>query len=93
MLFRSPGRATDEVDERGRPVFGDTVLFLLNGGSRSRPFTLPRMERAGLWEEVVNTARHEISTRPVRKGAVTLTAHSVIMLRFDERLAPSGPRA
>ena len=106
MLFRSdwadpdnqiigmliPGRATDEVDERGRPVFGDTVLLLLNGGARSRPFTLPRMERAGLWEEVVNTSRHEIGTRPVRKAALTLTAHSVIMLRFDERIAAPGAR-
>ncbi len=88
-----PGRATDEVDERGRPVFGDTVLLLLNGGARSRQFTLPRMERAGLWEEVVNTSRHDIGTRPVRKGALTLTAHSVIMLRFDDRIAVPGPRA
>jgi glycogen operon protein len=88
-----PGRATDEVDERGRPVFGDTVLLLLNGGSRSRPFTLPRMDHTGQWEEVVNTARHDIGSRPVRKGAVTLTAHSVIMLRFDERITPSGMRA
>ena len=85
-----PGRATDEVDERGRPVFGDTVLLLLNGGSRSRPFTLPRMDHTGQWEEVVNTARHDIGTRPVRKRAVKLTAHSVIMLRFDERITPSG---
>jgi glycogen operon protein len=88
-----PGRATDEVDERGRPVFGDTVLLLLNGGSRSRPFTLPRMERTGMWEEVVNTARHDVGTRPVRKPTVTLTAHSVIMIRFDERITPSGMRA
>ena len=88
-----PGRATDEVDERGRPVFGDTVLLLLNGGSRSRPFTLPRMDHTGQWEEVVNTARHDIGSRPVRKGAITLTAHSVIMLRFDERITPSGMRA
>jgi glycogen operon protein len=87
-----PGRATDEVDERGRPVFGDTVLLLLNGGSRSRPFTMPKMD-TGQWEEVVNTARHDIGSRPVRKQAITLTAHSVIMLRFDERITPSGMRA
>jgi glycogen operon protein len=83
------GRATDEVDERGRPVFGDTVLLLLNGGSRSRPFMLPRLERAGTWEEVVNTARHDVGTRPVRKPNVNLTAHSVIMLRYDEHMAPA----
>jgi glycogen operon protein len=87
------GRATDEVDERGRPVFGDTVLLLLNGGSRSRPFMLPRMERGGMWEEVVNTARHDVGTRPVRKPNITLTAHSVIMLRFDEHQGPARTSA
>ncbi len=80
------GRATDEVDERGRPIFGDTVLLLLNGGARSRVFTLPRMERSGAWEEVINTSRHDIAERPIRKPTVNLTAHSVIMLRYDERL-------
>jgi isoamylase len=79
------GRATDEVDERGRPVFGDTVLLLLNGGGRSHVFALPRMERTGAWEEVVNTARHDVGARPVRKPTVNLTAHSVIMLRYDAR--------
>jgi isoamylase len=82
------GRATDEVDERGRPVFGDTLLLLLNGGGRSRVFALPRMERTGAWEEVINTSRHESTSRPVRKPTVNLTAHSVIMLRYDERLSP-----
>ena len=40
-----PGRATDERDERGRRIRGDTVLLLLNGGSRSRKVTLPRLRR------------------------------------------------
>ena len=26
-----PGQATDEVNERGRPIFGDTLLLLVNG--------------------------------------------------------------
>jgi len=82
------GRATDEVDERGRPIFGDTVLLLMNGGARSRVFTMPRLERSGAWEEVINTSRHDIAERPVRKPTVNLTAHSVIMLRHDERLSP-----
>ncbi len=32
------GEATDEVDERGRPVSGRTVLLLMNGGPASRRF-------------------------------------------------------
>ena len=51
------GRATDEVDQRGRPVYGDTILLLLNGGTRSRPYTLPPVEWPGIWEELLNTAR------------------------------------
>ncbi len=76
------GRATDEVDERGRPIFGDTLLLLMNGGSRSKAFTLPRIERAGLWDEVLNTARP--GSHPLRRPAVTLQAHSVILLRYRE---------
>ena len=40
MLIR--GEATDELDERGRRLLGEAVLLLVNGGARSRPFTLPR---------------------------------------------------
>ncbi|NIN50984.1 MAG: hypothetical protein GTN62_12885, partial [Gemmatimonadales bacterium] len=31
-----PGEATDEVDERGRFIKGDTLLLLLNASNRSR---------------------------------------------------------
>ena len=51
------GRAADEVDVRGRSAPGDTLLLLLNAGTRSHSYTLPRMERPGLWEELLNTAR------------------------------------
>jgi len=77
MLVRAD--ATDEVDDRGRPVRGDTILFLLNGGARSKRFVVPALGAAGAWEEIVNTARP--GTRPVRGGAVNLVAHSVILLR------------
>ena len=79
------GRATDEVDERGRATYGDTVLLLLNGGVRSRSFTLPRIEWTGLWEELLNTARPPGSRR-VQGASVNLTAHSVIVLRHNERI-------
>jgi glycogen operon protein len=77
-----PGEATDEVNERGRPIYGDTLLLLLNGGARSRYFELPRLEQAGIWHEVLNTARP--GSRPVKKNALNLTAHSLILLRYGE---------
>jgi glycogen operon protein len=87
-----PGRATDEVNERGRPVFGDTLLLLLNGGGRSRLFQLPRLDPAGMWEEIVNTSR-PIGSRLIRRAGVNLVSHSVILLRYledAERLAGAG---
>src|SRR5205807_1226299 len=51
------GQATDELDERGRRFVGETVLLLVNGGARSRPFVLPALERPGTWVELVSTAR------------------------------------
>jgi glycogen operon protein len=86
-----PGRATDEVNDRGRPVFGDTLLLLLNGGSRSRLFSLPRLD-GGLWEEIVNTAR-PIGSRLIRRGGINLVSHSAILLRYladAERLTGAG---
>ncbi|MCA1833167.1 MAG: glycogen debranching protein GlgX [Actinomycetota bacterium] len=77
------GQATDEVNERGRPVFGDTLLLLLNGGTRSRRFVLPQLEESGIWHEALNTARP--GSRPIRQEAINLVAHSLILLRHAER--------
>jgi glycogen operon protein len=74
------GRASDEIDSRGRPVYGDTNLLYLNAGQRSRSCTLPKIEWPGRWEEVLNTAASE-AVRNVRASIVNLTAHSVILLR------------
>ena len=79
------GRATDELDERGRVSYGDTMLLLLNGGSRSRLCTLPWIEWPGAWEALLNTA-HDHGARPVRARTVNLTAHSAILLRHNDRL-------
>ena len=79
------GRATDEVDVRGRSYAGDSLLVLLNAGTRSRSYTLPRMELAGNWVEVLNTAHPGPWSRLVRNDAVSLNAHSTLLLRHSER--------
>jgi isoamylase len=78
------GRASDDVDDLGRPVFGETLLILLNGGARSRRFVLPRPASPGVWMELVNTTRP--GSRIPRTGSVSLVAHSVILLRYVEDL-------
>jgi glycogen operon protein len=82
LLF---GTATDEVDIRGRSYAGDSLLVLLNAGPRSLVYTLPRMELAGYWIEVLNTIHPGPWGRIVKNDAVSLNAHSTVLLRHSER--------
>ncbi len=79
-----PGQSTDEVDERARLTRGNTQLILFNASVRSRIFHLPELQEPGLWYEVVNTARP--GTRLVRRGAVNLVGHSLILLSHGGEL-------
>ncbi len=77
------GAATDEVDERGRFIKGDTLLLLLNASNRSRYFTLPKLEIPGNWTYLVNTARRGGGT--LRREGVQLVPQSLILLRYRHR--------
>ena len=79
MLIR--GEASEELDKR------ESLLLLLNGGARSRQFTLPALERPGQWAELLDTS-HDV-TRPVREDRVSLAAHSLILLSLIR--APRRP--
>jgi glycogen operon protein len=74
-----PGEASDDVDERGRPNRGQTLLLLLNAGNRSRQFTMPSMPEVGHWQEVINTAQ---ATHRVPKGAINIAPHSLVLLCY-----------
>jgi isoamylase len=77
-----PGRSGDEVDARGRAVGGEALLWLLNGGGAPRSYTLPKMDRPGLWEQLFSTARP--GRRPVQNASINLAGHSTILLRHSE---------
>ncbi len=77
-----PGRSGDEVDARGRAVVGETLFWLLNAGGSPRKYTLPKIERPGVWEELFSTARP--GTRVVRTPAIVVTSHSTVLLRHNE---------
>jgi glycogen operon protein len=59
---------------------GEALLLLLNGGARSKPFTLPRLSHGGDWMELINT------THPgppiLGQGQLILRARSLLLLRF-----------
>jgi isoamylase len=81
------GHATDEVDDRGYKVTGDSLLLITNGGEANVEFNLPELEGQHIWVVMVDTARREL---PVIRGmCVDVQAHSLVLLRFgaDRRIA------
>ncbi len=76
------GQASDEVDERGRPNRGQTLLMLMNASNRARNFVLPALPESGHWSEIVNTAQ---PTHRVPRGAsIHVAPHSLVLLCFDD---------
>ncbi|MDH3457620.1 MAG: glycogen debranching protein GlgX [Gemmatimonadota bacterium] len=83
------GEATDEVDDRGRPIEGDTVLLLLNGGQSARLFALPSLPKRGQWVHLMNTAR--LAAGSVGDGqGVRLVRHSLVLLRYERARREGG---
>jgi glycogen operon protein len=85
------GDATDDTDERGRPIRDDTMLLLTNAGDADVRFTLPQLAPEGMWAELVETKTDEL--RMIGAGWVGLGPHSLMLLRFgrDRRLVIDAP--
>ena len=81
MLIR--GKASDDVDPRGRPLYGETLLILMNAAARSKYFLLPKVPGQGIWEEILNTA-HPGPTRLLKTPGLNLLGYSMFLLRFTE---------
>ena len=75
-----PGEASDDVDERGRPNRGQSLLLLLNASNRSHKFSLPTLPPKGVWQEVVNTAQ---DTQRIQRGSgINVAPHSLVLLCY-----------
>ncbi|HEX2671817.1 MAG TPA: glycogen debranching protein GlgX, partial [Polyangiaceae bacterium] len=79
-----PGDASDDVDERGRPNRGQTLLLLLNASNRARQFTMPpvpgQASVSGHWQEVINTAQQ--THRVPKGGGINVAPHSLVLLCY-----------
>ncbi|MCA9592073.1 MAG: glycogen debranching protein GlgX [Myxococcales bacterium] len=76
------GSASDEVDERGRPNRGHTLLLWLNGSNRARHVMLPKLATPGRWTEIVNTAQ---PTHRIPRGqGINVAPHALVLLSFDD---------
>jgi glycogen operon protein len=59
--FRLCGEAMDEVNERGEPITGDTLLLLMNAQPDAVRFVLPTAHPGVEWEILVDTAGTGVS--------------------------------
>ncbi len=80
--LRLAGDLMEEVDERGEPCRGDTLLLLLNGNWREQAFVLPTPRGNRVWERLIDTAyptrRH---TAHLGAEAYPLYGRSLAILR------------
>ena len=58
MGVRLAGDLIRDVDERGEPIVGDTLLLLFNAHHEAIPFTLPVTKAEHHWERLLDTADH-----------------------------------
>ncbi len=84
------GEATDETDDRGRPIKGETLLLIVNALAGEVNFKLPVIEGDGIWAEMIDTAHREL--RVVKTGNVDVDAFSLTLLRYGEnrRMTKNG---
>jgi len=87
------GDALEEVDERGRPVHGDTLLILLNAHHLEVRFALPAIGPHTSWLRVVDTIAPYVEEKCDASGATyplqgrTL---ALFVLTAQHRSAASG---
>jgi glycogen operon protein len=90
--MRLAGDIIDEVDERGHPIVGDTLLVLFNAHREAVPFTLPPHKVGQRWELVFDTVRPDAPPGPVAESEpYPLRERSLAVFRIQA--APDGPAA
>ena len=89
---RVAGDLMNEVNERGEPIVGDTLLLLLNGHWEEIPFTLPSTSHDQVWETLVDTRDDDAALRVCRGGETfPLFGRSLALLRTTTKAAAGGP--
>jgi isoamylase len=62
------GNGMEELNERGEPLTGDSLLVLFNAHDDRIGFTLPELEGGHRWERVFDTADPNAHERPLNPG-------------------------
>ncbi|HKG92783.1 MAG TPA: glycogen debranching protein GlgX [Gemmatimonadaceae bacterium] len=84
------GDATDDTDDRGRPIKGDTMLVVVNASPGDVRFELPKLPGERVWVKLVDTA-HPEQQQLIKDGWVGIAPYSLALLRHgaERRLTPS----
>ena len=79
------GDAIEEVDERGQPIVGDTLLVVLNAHDDKVPFTLPDVEEdKHQWLRILDTIEARAGERAFKGGArYPLQGRSVAVFKMS----------
>jgi glycogen operon protein len=89
--MRLAGDHISEVDERGEPIVGETLLILMNGHVEAIPFTLPPHLSGQHWECLFDTADPEAAPCFMRSETVyDLRERSLVVLRVRPDSEPAG---
>jgi glycogen operon protein len=91
--MRLAGDIIGEVDERGRPVVGDTLLILFNAHHEPIPFTLPVHQDGQHWELVFDTFDPSTPPGPANESEpYPLRERSLAVFRIHA-ISPDSPAA
>ena len=89
--MRLNGESIDEVDDRGVPICGDTLLVILNPRDEEVSFTMPRHRPCESWVPLVDTFSDPPEPVPLPAGTVRRVApRSVVVLLLKPCSVPEA---
>ena len=90
---RLPGDLIGDVNERGEPITGDSIVLLVNAHHEAIPFTLPSRDEELEWERLIDTAEPEAEPIKRKRGAqYEIKGRSMVILRSKPRQPAESPR-
>ncbi|WP_373650510.1 glycogen debranching protein GlgX [Schlesneria sp. DSM 10557] len=91
--MRLEGEMEDEINEKGRPISGDTLLILFNSHNDSIPFLMPPHAENEFWQPLLDTATDSLLKRLTFQEPYPLEGHSLAVLRLNRPKVPFVDRA
>jgi glycogen operon protein len=86
--MRLEGAMQDELDDRGRPLVGQTVLLMMNALPDPIPFAVPVLVPKASWRAVLDTSRRRLPRRRFRPGdTYALQPRSMAILQLRPQAA------